>query len=91
MISCKFNANNTTSPTLGESRGLVVKGEDSQLSGCGFEPRRRILDGVSEASFYIVKREIKVAKWGTPKKIFYIAHVYCWKKNKIWNFKYRNK
>jgi hypothetical protein len=26
------------------------------------------LDGVSEASYYIVKREIKVAKWGTPKK-----------------------
>jgi hypothetical protein len=24
---------------LGKSRGLVVKGEDSQLSGCGFEPR----------------------------------------------------
>jgi hypothetical protein len=43
----------------------VVKGEDSQLSGCGFE-----LDGVSEASYYIGKREIKVAKWGTPKKYF---------------------
>ncbi len=52
---------------LGESRGLVVKGEDSQLSGCGFESRLRILDGVSEASYYIGKREIKVAKWGTPK------------------------
>ncbi len=54
----------------GESRGLVVKGEDSQLGGCGFEPRRRILDGVSEASYYNGKREIKVAKWGTPKKYF---------------------
>jgi len=51
----------------GESRGLVVKGEDSQLSGCGFESRRRILDDVSQASYYIGKREIKVAKWGTPK------------------------
>ncbi len=54
----------------GESHGLVVKGEDSQLGGCGFEPRPRILDGVSEASFYNGKREIKVAKWGTPKKYF---------------------
>ncbi len=53
---------------VGESRGLVVKGEDSQLSGCRFKSRRRILDGVSEASYYIGKREIKVAKWGTPKK-----------------------
>jgi hypothetical protein len=50
----------------------VVKGEDSQLSGCGFEPRRRILDGVSKASYYIGKREIKVAKWGTPKKYFFL-------------------
>ncbi len=49
----------------------MVKAEDSQLSGCGFEPRRRILDGVSEASYYKLqwKKEIKVAKWGTPKKI----------------------
>ncbi len=46
----------------------MVKGEDSQLSDCGFEPRRRILDGVSEASYYVGKKEIKVAKWGTPKK-----------------------
>ncbi len=46
----------------------MVNGEDSQLSGCGFEPWRRILDGVSEASYYIGKGDIKVAKWGTPKK-----------------------
>jgi hypothetical protein len=48
----------------------VVKAEDSQLSGCGFKPRRHILDGVSEASYYKLqwKNEIKVAKWGTPKK-----------------------
>ncbi len=39
------------------------------MSGCGFESQRRILDGVSEASYYIGKREIKVAKWGMPKKI----------------------
>ncbi len=48
----------------------MVKREDSQLSGCGFKPRRCILDGVSEARYYIGKREIKVSKWGTPKKIF---------------------
>ena len=48
----------------------MVKAEDSQLSGYGFEPRRRILDGESEASYYNLqwKNEIKVAKWGTPKK-----------------------
>jgi hypothetical protein len=44
---------NTTN--LGESRGLVVKDEDSRLSDCGFESRRRILDGVSKASCYIEK------------------------------------
>ncbi len=48
----------------------MVKAEDSQLSGCGFEPLRCILVGVSEASYYIGKKEIKVAKWGTPKKYF---------------------
>ncbi len=56
---------------IGESCGLVVKAEDSQLSGCGFKPRRRILDGVRKlASYYKLqwKNEIKVAKWGTPKK-----------------------
>ena len=52
----------------GESRGLVVKGEDSQLSGCGFESRRRILDGVSEASYYIGKRN-KGSQMGHTKKI----------------------
>jgi hypothetical protein len=46
----------------------VVKAENSKLSGCGFEPLRRILDGVSEARSYIGKKEIKVAKWSTPKK-----------------------
>ena len=53
---------------LGESHGLVVKAEDSQLSSCGFKRRRCILDGVREASYYKWKNEIKVAKWGTPKK-----------------------
>ncbi len=51
----------------------MVKAEDSQLSGCGFKPWRRILDGVSEASYYELqwKNEIKVAKWGTPKKKYF--------------------
>ncbi len=68
MLCVSMSLQSTTqSRWVGKSRGLVVKGEDSQLSGCGFESRRRILDGVSEASYYIGK-EIKVAKWGTPKK-----------------------
>ena len=46
------------------SHGLVVKAEDSQLSGCGFESRHRIL-----VSFYNLKiMKTKVDKWGTPKK-----------------------
>ena len=40
--------------TLGESCGLVVMAEDSQLSGCGFKPLRHILDGVHEASSYYI-------------------------------------
>ncbi len=46
-----------------ESRGLVVKAEDSQLSGCAFKPWSRILDGVSKASYYIGKRN-KDRCWG---------------------------
>ncbi len=53
---------------LGESRGLVVKPEDSQLSGCGLEPLHRILDGVAKLTITTEKR--KVVKWGTPKKVF---------------------
>ncbi len=52
---------------LGESRGLVVKGNDSQLSGCGFESRHRILDGVSKASYYFGKRN-KGSRIGHTKK-----------------------
>jgi hypothetical protein len=55
----------------------VVKEEDSQLSGCGFESWSCLLDGVSEASYYIGKREIKVSEWGTTNK----------KKKKKWNHK----
>ena len=45
----------------------MVKGEDSQLSGCGLKPWRLKLDGVREASYYILK-EIEVEKWGTHTK-----------------------
>jgi hypothetical protein len=58
---------------LGESRGLVVKGQDSQLSGCGFESRHRILDGVSEPSYYIEKGN-KGSQMGHTKKIFKIKN-----------------
>jgi len=51
---------------LGKSHGRVVKAEDSQLSGCGSEPLRRIPDGITTGLQW--KKEIKVAKWGTPKK-----------------------
>ncbi len=47
----------------------MVKGKDSQLSGCGFESRRRILDGVSEASYYIGKRNKGSHMGQTKKKI----------------------
>ncbi len=47
----------------------MVKGEDSQLSGCGFESWRHILDGVSEASYFIEKIN-KGSQMGHTKKIF---------------------
>ncbi len=46
----------------------MFKDEDSQQSGFRFKSRRRILDGVSEASYFALEKEIKVAKWGKPKK-----------------------
>ncbi len=33
---------------MARSHGLVVKGEDSQLSGCGFKSSHRILDGCKQ-------------------------------------------
>jgi hypothetical protein len=61
---------------LGEKTGLVVRVEASCLRGCGFESRR-VLDGCKRfASYYIKEKlKIKVAKWGTPKKIL---------KKKLW-------
>jgi hypothetical protein len=49
----------------------VVRAEDSRPRGRGFESRC-ILDGCKRfASYYIKEKlKIKVAKWGTPKKIF---------------------
>ena len=41
---------------------LIVEGEDLQPRGRRFEYWRRILDGM-----YIEEKEMKVAKWGTPK------------------------
>jgi hypothetical protein len=42
---------------LGKSSGLVGKAEHSHLSGCGFKPGRRIMDGVSKAGYYIGKKK----------------------------------
>ncbi len=47
----------------------MVKGEDSKLSGCGFESLRRILDSVSKASYYIGKRNKGSQMGHTKKKI----------------------
>jgi hypothetical protein len=60
---------------LGESRGLVVKDEDTQQSGCAFESQRRILVGVSEASYYNGKRN-KGSQMGHTKKYFK-AQILC--------------
>jgi hypothetical protein len=53
----------------GNNGGLVVKAEDSQLCGCGFKLRRRILDGVSKASYYIGERN-KGSQMGHTKIFF---------------------
>ncbi len=47
----------------------MVKGEDSQLIGCGFKSWRLILDGVSKASYYIEKGN-KGSQIGHTNKIF---------------------
>jgi hypothetical protein len=51
----------------------VVKADNSQSRGCGFEPLHRRLDGM-EAKLAIAKKKIKVAKWGTPKKKYSKKH-----------------
>ncbi len=52
---------------LARSHGPLVKAEDSQHRGCGFESRHHILDGCKLLQLKNNKK-IKVAKWGTPKK-----------------------
>jgi hypothetical protein len=51
--------------------GLVVREEDSRPRGRGFESRR-ILDDVSDASYYIYieKKKNKGSQMGHTKKIF---------------------
>jgi hypothetical protein len=52
---------------VARSHGLVVKAEDSQLSGCGFESWHLILDGCKRCKLLKMKNyEKKLAKWGTP-------------------------
>ncbi len=69
IVSSVALINMSISQLLGQSRGLVVKGEDSQLSGCGFESRRRIQDGVSEASYYYIGKRNKGSQMGHTKKL----------------------
>ncbi len=62
-----------TKVSKARSHGLVVNGDDLQSRDCGFESQRHILDGCKRCySYYVIKKitKIKVAKWGTPKKIF---------------------
>jgi hypothetical protein len=51
----------------------VVKADGSLPRGCGFKPQHHILDGCKQFDSYYIKEKlkIKVAKWGTPKKVFY--------------------
>jgi hypothetical protein len=53
---------------MARSHGLVVKGDDLQSRDCGFESRRRKLDGCKRCYSYYIIKKIKVAKWWTPKK-----------------------
>ncbi len=48
----------------------MVNGKDSQLSGCGFESQHSILYGVSQACFYIGKRN-NGSQMGHTKKYFF--------------------
>jgi hypothetical protein len=53
------------------SRGLVVRAEDSRTHNqedVGSNPDTVYWMDVSVASYYIERKIIKVAKWGTPKK-----------------------
>jgi hypothetical protein len=55
----------------GEKPGLVVRAKDSRPRGRGFESRCILDECKRFASYYIKEKlKLKVAKWGTPKKIF---------------------
>jgi hypothetical protein len=57
----------------------VVRAEDSRPRGRGFESRR-ILDGYKRFAIYYIKEKklkLKVAKWGTPKKVKKIIVLFC--------------
>ncbi len=54
---------------MARSHGLIVKGEDSQLSGCGFESWHRILDGCKQCWLLQLKiNENKGSQIGQTKK-----------------------
>ncbi len=54
---------------LARSRGLVVKADDLQSRGCGFEPRRRILDGMQAKLAIALKiKRNKGSQMGHTKK-----------------------
>jgi hypothetical protein len=55
---------------MARSHGLVVTAEDSQLSGCGFDSRHRILDGCERLQ--LKKHENKDNQTGHTKKNFKI-------------------
>ncbi len=58
-----------SSTYLVRSRGLVVKADDSQSRGCGFEPRRRILDGMQAKLAIALKiKRNKGSQMGHTKK-----------------------
>jgi len=54
---------------VARSRGLVVKADNLQSRGCGFEPRRRILDGMQAKLAIALKiKRNKGSQMGHTKK-----------------------
>ena len=58
-VTCKFYSYLKTALN-GRSPGLVVMGDKSCLKGCGFESRRRILDG--HLDIFHIEKEAMVIK-----------------------------
>jgi hypothetical protein len=77
-----FTANNKAKYTCSikeRSHGLVVRVEDSRTHNqedVGSNPAVYWMD-VSVASYYIERKTIKVAKWGTPKKTLALFLIIC--------------